>query len=212
MKKINWQYAIGEIVIVIIGITIAFGLNNWAEGRKDKALEKRYLENLILDLEIDAAVLEENVEKIGQDLNILGALMPHLKANLPRRDTMVRKFFKLAEPVDFIPNNITYQTLINSGDFKVIADFEFEWILLYGAFLFISIFAYTSLMDYSNLAIPFELVKLILGGTIMYGLGSWYGLEGLMPWGTIFIMLYLIISFGFTILFKYNGQPQLKLS
>lgn len=47
--KINWKYAAGEIIIVIIGISIAFTLNSWAAGRKDKVLAKQYLENLKQD-------------------------------------------------------------------------------------------------------------------------------------------------------------------
>ncbi len=38
--KINWTYALGEIIIVIIGITIAFALNNWAENAKGRKTKK----------------------------------------------------------------------------------------------------------------------------------------------------------------------------
>jgi len=37
------RYAIGEIVLVVIGILIAIQLNNWAEHRKVRLLEKEYL-------------------------------------------------------------------------------------------------------------------------------------------------------------------------
>ena len=40
------RYAIGEIVLVVIGILIALQINNWNEGRKDRVLEKKLLENL----------------------------------------------------------------------------------------------------------------------------------------------------------------------
>ena len=29
-----WRYAIGEIVLVVVGILIALSINNWNEGRK----------------------------------------------------------------------------------------------------------------------------------------------------------------------------------
>ena len=41
------KYAIGEIVLVVIGILIALSLNNWNENRKSK----NELDNLLLDLE-----------------------------------------------------------------------------------------------------------------------------------------------------------------
>ena len=40
------RYAIGEIVLVVIGILIALSINNWNENRKEKKLAKTYLENL----------------------------------------------------------------------------------------------------------------------------------------------------------------------
>ena len=33
--KVNWQYAIGEVVLILIGITLAIAFNNWNEWNKD---------------------------------------------------------------------------------------------------------------------------------------------------------------------------------
>ncbi|MBT8316904.1 MAG: hypothetical protein HKP59_04710 [Lutibacter sp.] len=35
-----FKYAIGEIILVVIGILIALGINNWNENRKDSIQEK----------------------------------------------------------------------------------------------------------------------------------------------------------------------------
>ena len=48
--KIDWKYGLGEIFIVIIGITLAFWLNNWADNLSSKKLRDQYLESLKLDL------------------------------------------------------------------------------------------------------------------------------------------------------------------
>ena len=47
------RYAIGEIVLVVIGILIALSINNWNEERKDAVLEKKYLESIRKELEIN---------------------------------------------------------------------------------------------------------------------------------------------------------------
>jgi Family of unknown function (DUF6090) len=47
------KYAIGEIVLVVIGILIALSINNWNEKRKDTILEKYYLHRLVSDLKAD---------------------------------------------------------------------------------------------------------------------------------------------------------------
>jgi hypothetical protein len=45
------KYAIGEIVLVVIGILIALQINNWNETRKEKKLEIELINLLISDLE-----------------------------------------------------------------------------------------------------------------------------------------------------------------
>ena len=47
-----FKYAIGEIVLVVIGILIALGINNWNENRKDGIQEKIVLKSLLENLEL----------------------------------------------------------------------------------------------------------------------------------------------------------------
>jgi len=41
------KYAIGEIILVVIGILIALSINNWNENRKLESLVKNYEQNII---------------------------------------------------------------------------------------------------------------------------------------------------------------------
>ncbi|WP_272023655.1 DUF6090 family protein [Olleya namhaensis] len=51
-------YAIGEIILVVIGILIALQLNNLNDIKKDKGDEKKYLARIQLDIKQDLAELE----------------------------------------------------------------------------------------------------------------------------------------------------------
>ena len=50
-------YAIGEILLVVMGILIALQINNWNEWRKDRKKEKEILTEL-------AVTLTNNIERI----------------------------------------------------------------------------------------------------------------------------------------------------
>jgi Family of unknown function (DUF6090) len=52
------KYAIGEILLVVIGILIALSINNWNEDRKNRLKEAVYLEGIKTDLEWDIKYLD----------------------------------------------------------------------------------------------------------------------------------------------------------
>ena len=52
------KYAIGEIVLVVIGILIALQINNWNQSRLDHKETKTLLKNLLLDVEEDIESLQ----------------------------------------------------------------------------------------------------------------------------------------------------------
>jgi len=126
MKKINWQNALGEILIVIIGITIAFSLNKCSENSKAQTLKLQYLRNIKSDVEANKVILENNLESIKKKIDIASEIIPKLNTNAPDKMSVVSKVFSIVSLTNFNPNDNTYQTLINSGDLKLIDDFEIK--------------------------------------------------------------------------------------
>jgi len=126
VKKINYQYALGEILIVIIGISIAFSMNKCADNSKDATLRQQYLINIKNDVSIDKTILKENVgilqDKIETTVDILKILTQDSINNL----RATRGLFSLPKLVNFTPKTISYQTLINSGDLKLIDNFKLK--------------------------------------------------------------------------------------
>ena len=62
------RYAIGEIVLVVIGILIALQVNNWNEDYKESLAIKNVLIEIKEDLIQDKAELERNIELRTEDL------------------------------------------------------------------------------------------------------------------------------------------------
>ena len=51
-----FKYAIGEIILVVIGILIALQINNWNENQKSKKDERYILTEVLKNLEEDAVL------------------------------------------------------------------------------------------------------------------------------------------------------------
>ncbi len=75
-----------------------------------------------------------------------------------------------------------------------LADIGFPNLFLYGGFLFLMIYSYSSLMDREKIALIFEILKAAFGLGIIYSTGDWFLLNNFIPGGTIFFASYLILS------------------
>ena len=60
-----FKYAIGEIVLVVIGILIALSINNWNEDRKARKSEKQILISIAEDFNSNLKSLENSLENIS---------------------------------------------------------------------------------------------------------------------------------------------------
>lgn len=126
MAKTTWKYTLREIIIVIIGITIAFSMNKCADNLKDNKLRKEYLTNLKSDVEADQVQLLKNIEAIDNKIKICSEIIPVLNSQKDQDMRLMNNIFAIIKYENFSPKNITYKTLINSGDLKLIDDFKLK--------------------------------------------------------------------------------------
>ncbi|SDB19893.1 hypothetical protein SAMN03097699_0054 [Flavobacteriaceae bacterium MAR_2010_188] len=114
------KYAIGEIVLVVIGILIALQINNWNEGRKAKIAETNFFENVLLDLEKDEAKLSYYETFHTKRIDYLDTLLTYVRN--PNRTMGIEKFAMYVEPlfyaVDPTNNNTTFESAKTSGTFN----------------------------------------------------------------------------------------------
>ena len=65
-----FKYAIGEIILVVIGILIALQINNWNEQRKQNRNLRDVYSNLLLDIKSDSVSYSKNLKEL-KDINFL---------------------------------------------------------------------------------------------------------------------------------------------
>lgn len=67
-------YALGEIILVVIGILIAFQINNWKEEKAAQKMERQYIASLVEDVKTDITNLKSAIELNGTRIRILDSL------------------------------------------------------------------------------------------------------------------------------------------
>lgn len=74
----------------------------------------------------DQKELEKNVIALEKKIKTADEILPKLNTDSEEKMMVVGKIFEIVNLVDFTPKDNTYQTLINSGDLKLINDFELK--------------------------------------------------------------------------------------
>ena len=70
----------------------------------------------------------------------------------------------------------------------------FGGLMLFGAFVFLGIFGYTSLMDRQNFAFYIELFRSIAGIVLIWITGDWFGINSYWSYGSLIVGFYFLIS------------------
>ena len=119
------RYAIGEIVLVVIGILIALSINNWNEGRKDQIVEQYYLRGLHEEFETNRQQLDFFTILNDQLLAASKALLQYTgpKAKSISDPEMAKLLGNImGTSVGYESNPGMLEDLINSGNFNKITN------------------------------------------------------------------------------------------
>ncbi len=117
-----FKYALGEILLVMVGILLALQVNNWNEGRKDRIREKAILEELHQDFTKNLRQFNDIVAVHEKSLR--GSLQFKKYINHPNpievKDSVGKYYFRAFNGVSYNPSNGIVSSLISSGEYKLI--------------------------------------------------------------------------------------------
>lgn len=124
-KKINWFYYLLELLVVFIGVTAGFLLNNWREEKSNSKLEQKYLNGFYADLLSDKDDLDSLIFRTKAKTD---KLMEVLKESKYDNNTLTREMAnKIIEQILYLewfsPADDTYDDIINSGNLNIISDY-----------------------------------------------------------------------------------------
>ncbi|MGL2993233.1 sterol desaturase family protein [Flavobacterium sp. TSSA_36] len=74
-------------------------------------------------------------------------------------------------------------------------------VFVYGAFIFVTVYSYTELMDARKTAVFWEALRFLFAMGLLYFYGDWFGLTHLLPVSTFILIGYFSISLAMSIYF-----------
>ena len=109
------RYAIGEIVLVVIGILIALQVNNWNEGRRESILQRKILKEIEANLELDLVEIQEDINIMDSISNACGQVLLHLEREDKPSKTFNYRMASIRANPHFDPNQSGYSLLVSKG-------------------------------------------------------------------------------------------------
>jgi len=117
-----FKYAIGEIILVMVGILLALQINNWNETKKEQAITNKYLSGFVSDLEKDRAQLDNLINVRKKQSTSAKALLIMIETNEYDHESFYSHFYYLFPFHRFTPNSNTLEEVLNSSHLRFITD------------------------------------------------------------------------------------------
>ena len=127
-KKINWPYYLAELLVVFVGVTAGFLLNNWRMDQAEVRLEQKYLSSFYTDILEDEETLDSLIirGKAKED-TLLSVLLKSIVIDTPITEAQAQVVITEMMYLEwFSPSNDTYDDIINSGNLNLISDYSLK--------------------------------------------------------------------------------------
>lgn len=181
-------YALGEILLVVIGILLALQIDTWNSKRLDRLKEREYLSSLLEDLETQQNLVNAQIEHDALMKVQCQKAQRHLSAEHINFDS-VNTYLAAVTRRTFVVNDPTFQDLKSSGNILIIRDIDlrkkilsFYQYLEYSA-LVIQTNNETSTAGFRDFVIDNLVVNMNHTDTLMVAAGVDYSMETIdIPW------------------------------
>ena len=120
-----FKYAIGEIILVVIGILIALQINNWNEGQNEKKVELGYMQNLLEDLNENIETYHDFEKSNTIIYNLIDSIIPNLKSVDRRSHISNLSYWARKVTMEWLtvnPTQRTFEEMKSSGHLRLIKD------------------------------------------------------------------------------------------
>ena len=119
------KYAIGEIVLVVIGILIALSINNWNQKNSQQETVKSFMGSLISDLQNDIHEAEDRIIMMGHSIERIDNYLNYVRTKRIEEFDNLDLFMFTKVPFGYKPPEwfrSTIEEMKSSGSFNYISN------------------------------------------------------------------------------------------
>lgn len=123
----RWPEYLIEIVVIVLSISISFGLDQWKERRREAELEQLYLKTLADNLSSDIDKLHEVIPETQLVIRKARALLDRSLASTPVTPAQLSDdLLDIGRRPSFLAHDTAFADLRSSGNLRVIHDFALK--------------------------------------------------------------------------------------
>lgn len=117
-----FKYAVGEIVLVVIGILIALQINKWNEYRNERNTEQKALQAIYSDFKFNKIEIQQNIEETEETVNGTKKVLSVFSSNIESITNLQcnKLIGTMVGFSTFHPSDGALNDLINSGHLNII--------------------------------------------------------------------------------------------
>ena len=113
-------YAIGEIILVVIGILIALQINNWNELKKSLKLEKTYYCKIAEDLQVDIQNIDSSLVSVDKRIESTERFLKNLLKIQKDKQVIFKDLLPTFRYYKFIPTKAAIVDITSSGKLETL--------------------------------------------------------------------------------------------
>jgi hypothetical protein len=124
LSKINFTKLFLELLVVFLGVTGGFLLQNNKEIKADRDLENKYLEGIYTDTKENIKELKESIAQDSLWIEQNKYALPLIASDSLSYDSARTLMIRMAFYSEFNAQTNTYANITNSGNLNIIEDYE----------------------------------------------------------------------------------------
>ena len=120
-KRINWRYALGEIMIVSIGIMLAFGINKCSSDLAESREAQEYKTSLKADLKENLKSISRIIKLQEQKVTELNYVLANIENKSVDIDSLGSILYRQRKSPTFFPISGTFKSLVSQGEIGILS-------------------------------------------------------------------------------------------